>query len=225
MGLASGRAQLFSKHGVAMLVLGILLTAAACGGSDDDTNDEAAPSPGRSASGTPPEWPAPQDPAERVQAAGLEMETREALQTHRHTHLDVFFNGSPVTVPAGLGIDISDPGVQHAEDPDGNPGYGGIRQCENPCISPLHTHDETGVLHTEASSEDLRTLGQLFLEWDVRLDASCVGDYCSPDTDIAVYVDGDRFSGDPADIPLTDQTEIAIVIGSPPDSIPADAGL
>ena len=56
------------------------------------------------------------------------------------------------------------------------------------------------------------------------IDASCIGDYCTPDTDVAVYVDGDRFDGNPADIPLTDQTEIAIVIGSPPDSIPADPG-
>jgi len=50
-----------------------------------------------------------------------------------------------------------------------------------------------------------------------------VRDYCTADTDIAVYVDGDRFHGNPADIPPTDQTEIAIVIGSPPVRIPDDA--
>jgi hypothetical protein len=34
-------------------------------------------------------------------------------------------------------------------------------------------------------------------------------------------VDGDRFEGDPATIELSDQKEIAIVIGSPPATIPA----
>ena len=159
---------------------------------------------------------------ERTRAAGLEPERREQLQTHRHTHLDVFFNGDPITVPAGVGIDISDPDVQHFDDP-GGPSYGGIEECEDPCISPVHTHDETGIVHTEAASDDLSTLGQFFLEWDVRLDASCVGDHCTTDTDIAVHVDGDRFHGNPADIPLTDLTEIAIVIGSPPERIPDDA--
>jgi hypothetical protein len=89
--------------------------------------------------------------------------------------------------------------------------------------SPLHTHDETGMLHTEVATHEILTLGQYFLEWGVRLDGDCVGDYCTPATDIAVYVDGDRFRGNPADIPLTDRTEIAIVIGSPPERIPDDA--
>jgi hypothetical protein len=160
---------------------------------------------------------------ERTRAAGLEPEWREQLQTHRHTHLDVFFNGDPVTVPAGIGIDISDPGVQHFEDPNGRPVHGGIEECVNPCISPVHTHDETGIVHTEAASDDLSTLGQFFLEWHVRLDASSSATTAPRTPDIAVYVDGDRFHGKPADIPLTDLTEIAIVIGSPPERIPDDA--
>ena len=192
---------------MAILLLVLLLAAAACGASD--ATNGATESQPRPAAGTRPEWPAPQDPMERTRAAGLEPERREQLQTHRHTHLDVFFNGDPVTVPAGIGIDISDPDVQHFDDPDGRPSYGGIEECENPCISPVHTHDETGIVHTEAASDDLSTLGQFFIEWDVRLDASCVDDYCTTDTDIAVYVDGDRFDGNsgrhPADGPDGDR--------------------
>jgi hypothetical protein len=37
-----------------------------------------------------------------------------------------------------------------------------------------------------------------------------------------VFVDGEAFSGDPADIELADQLEIAIVIGSPPEEIPSE---
>jgi hypothetical protein len=207
-----------SKNGMAVLLLAVLVTMAACGGSD--ASNGAAPS--SRAPGPRPEWPAPEDAVERTRAAGLEPERREQLQTHRHTHLDVFFNGAAVTVPAAIGIDATDPGVRRFDEPDG-PAYGGIEECVNPCISPIHTHDETGIVHTESTSDEIRELGQFFLEWGVRLDDDCVGDYCTPATDLAVYVDGDRFRGNPADIRLTDRTEVAIVIGSPPQRIPNDA--
>ena len=166
-----------------------------------------------------PEWPAPDDPIERITEAGLTAEVKEHLQTHRHSHLDVFVDGEAVPVPAGIGIDISDPGVQHF--PDG--GYGGIEECTNPCISPLHTHDETGIIHTEAAADTLLTLGQLFTEWGVMLDDECVGEFCDSETDIVVYLGGDEYDGEPADIELEDQLVIAIVIGTPPDRIPATA--
>ena len=36
-----------------------------------------------------------------------------------------------------------------------------------------------------------------------------------------MYVDGAKYDGKPADIELTDHKEIAIVIGTPPVTIPA----
>ena len=99
----------------------------------------------------------------------------------------------------------------------------GIEECTNPCISPLHTHDETGIIHTEAAADTLLTLGQLFTEWGVRLDEECVGEFCESETDIAVHIDGDEYEGDPTDIELDDQLVIAIVIGTPPDRIPETA--
>ena len=38
---------------------------------------------------------------------------------------------------------------------------------------------------------------------------------------ILVYVDGRLYTGDPNDIELTDQKEIAIVLGTPPATIPS----
>ncbi len=90
-----------------------------------------------------------------------------------------------------------------------------------PCISPLHTHDVTGVLHTESKASTPNTLGELFTEWDVTLDPSCVGGYCKADASVLVYVDGEQYDGDPSSIELTDQREIAIVIGTPPTEIPS----
>ena len=198
------------------LVLVVAL-GAGCGGDDDDS-DGATAQPGQTAAGGAPEWPAPSDPVGLTEAAGLTPERKEHLDTHRHSHLDVFFNGEAVVVPAGIGVNIDDPGVKKGA----GPSYGGIEECDEPCISPLHTHDPYGVLHTEARSDELRTLGQFFVEWDVPLDDKCVGDYCAPDTDVAVYVDGDLYDGDPADIQLEDGREIAIVIGDPPEDVPSD---
>ena len=55
----------------------------------------------------------------------------------------------------------------------------------------------------------------------MALTPECVGGYCSPEASIQVFVDGEAFSGDPAGIELADQSEIAIVIGSPPAEIPS----
>ena len=55
------------------------------------------------------------------------------------------------------------------------------------------------------------------------LDTSCVATYCSPATPIAIYVDGKLTTGDPRAIDLTNQREIAIVIGTPPAEIPKTA--
>jgi hypothetical protein len=159
---------------------------------------------------------------ERTVAAGLEPELVEHLTYHVHAHLDVFVDGESITIPAGIGINIDDPDVRKFDEPDGSVAYGGITLCAKPCISPLHTHDETGIIHTESASPKPNTLGQFFIEWGVALSDSCVGEYCGPKP-IAVYVNGEPYTQDPRAIELTDQTEIAIVIGTAPPQIPKTA--
>jgi hypothetical protein len=166
-------------------------------------------------------WPAPSDRMVRTRAAGLVADTHENFVHHVHAHLDVFVNGQSVTVPAGIGINIHDPAV-HTLEAGGAKAYGSISvACKTPCISPLHTHDVTGIIHTESLTNVDNTLGELFVEWGVTLDAKCVEHYCRPATKIAVYVDGNAFTGDPRTIALSDRKEIAIVIGSPPAQIPS----
>ncbi len=167
-------------------------------------------------------WPAPSDPLARTVAAGLEPGPKEYLTNHVHSHLDVFVDGRPVTVPAGIGIEIHDPAVHQFAEPDGSSAYGGIELCSSPCISPLHTHDVTGIIHTESKDPQPNTLGQFFTEWGVVLSDTCVGGYCSPEP-IAVYVNGEPYAQDPRAIELTDHKEIALVIGTPPTLIPTTA--
>jgi hypothetical protein len=197
----------------ALFALSACLGVVACG--DDSGNGSSAsngsptyhaahaPAP---STGAPP-WPAPPDPLALTREAGLQPERVEQLKYHVHAHLDVFVNGKGVKVPAGIGINIDDPGVKSSPGP----------------ISPLHTHDTTGILHTESPTVTPNRLGQFFTEWDVRLSRSCVGGFCRPEAPIAFFINGRRYTGDPRAIGLADQREIAIVIGSPPAKIPATA--
>ncbi|MDP9271819.1 MAG: hypothetical protein M3P14_12775 [Chloroflexota bacterium] len=171
---------------------------------------------------TQPSWPAPSDPMARAKAAGFEPTNREYLITHTHVHLDVLVDGTAVPIPAGIGIDTKAKGVLEAPTPDGTGKDYQVMTCDQPCLSELHTHDPDGILHSESKVPDNApaTLGQFFTEWGVRLDGSCVGDFCTSNTSIAVYVDGKKTDGNPADIKLMSHLEIAVIIGKPPEIIP-----
>jgi hypothetical protein len=209
---------------VAGLVLGVVACSKTPAGSPVPSASAAqsasASGPGSSLAARPV-WPAPPDPMARAVAAGIKPGPKEYGINHVHAHLDVFVDGSPITVPAGIGINIGDPAVRRFDEADGSVAYGGIQLCNDPCISPLHTHDVTGIIHTESADAKLHTLGQFFIEWGVPLSASCVGEPCGPT--VAVYVDGQLHAGDPGAIELTDHREIAIVIGTPPPQIPKTA--
>ncbi len=162
-------------------------------------------------------WPRPDRLLDRVRAAGLEPARTELLDYHVHAHLDVFVDGRRTKVPGGIGISTE---IPERETEDGLRFYSlsGIG-CDRACISPLHTHTDSGILHTESPVDRLNTLGEFFTEWGVRLTRKCVGGYCKPGTKIAVYVDGERFTGDPRSIELENMREIAVVIGKPPKKI------
>jgi hypothetical protein len=195
---------------LAVFAAAILGFMAACG---PGSQDQPIPAPGQLI------WAAPSNPLELTVSAGLKPEVKETLIFHVHAHLDVLLDGSSVLVPAGIGINIADPAVKHGQW-NGDPAYGGIKGCAQPCISPLHTHDESGVIHTESANNTPHTLGQFFTEWNVPLGGGCVGQYCGPATPTVVYVDGQRYNGNPANIALTDRKEIAVIIGSAPKQIP-----
>jgi hypothetical protein len=209
---------------VAVAVAGAILVAAGCGGTTAPSvtgapTSGAAPSPSDAAMLL---WPAPDDPMARTVEAGLEPAPKEYLVNHVHAHLSVFLDGKPILVPAAIGINVEDPEVRPFDLPDGSISYGGIELCDQPCISPLHTHDQSGIIHTESQDPEPHTLGEFFIEWGVELSEDCVGEHCSP-TPIEVYVGGEPYAGDPGSIELTDQKVIAIVIGDPPPVIPSTA--
>ena len=174
----SGRLR-YAIAGVAVVAVGLI--AVVLLGSESDPE----PKPARVVN-----WPTPKDPLARAALAGLKPERKEFVTNHVHAHLDVFVDGKPVTVPAAIGIDVRDPEVKEF---DGGTSYGGIELCRRPCISPLHTHDTTGILHTEARSAAANTLGEFFIQWGVRLTESCVGPFCG-DGELAFHVDGKPYT-------------------------------
>jgi hypothetical protein len=212
-------------RGTAICVL-TLVAIAGCGGggsksSDSDVCSQFGSAPAARTTKAP--WPAPDNAMALTCKAGLVPEKAEFLQYHVHAHLDVFVDGQPVVVPAGIGININDPAVHVFPNSDGTKGYGGIDPpCAKPCISPLHTHDPDGILHTESKTPTPNKLGQFFTEWGVRLTGNCVGEFCRPKVPITIYGNGDEYGGDPNEIELSNFKEIAIVIGSKPDSIPSE---
>jgi hypothetical protein len=208
--------RMAARHSLGLLVLAAVL--AGCGGGHAKARPHISVPPARKVIS----WPAPSNPLARARAAGLAPKTHEFFAYHVHAHLDVFLNGKTVRIPAGIGMNIHDPGVHSIPASDGTTSYGRISPpCAKPCISPLHTHDVSGILHTESQRSQPNRLGEFFVEWGVRLSKRCVATYCKPKTPIAVYVDGKAFTGDPRTIALTNLKEIAIVIGSPPSSIPS----
>jgi hypothetical protein len=139
-----------------------------------------------------PPWAAPADASAAVAAAGLPMLGAEGTALHIHAHLDVIVNGKPVTVPPEIGID----------------------QAANK-ISPLHTHDTTGVIHVESPTQAQFSLGQFFSEWQVALTAGQLDGLHADGTNLLkVYVNGKPATGDPGAVVLHAHDEIAVVYGT-----------
>ena len=91
----------------------------------------------------PAPWPANGSRlAQRLATLGLPALGVEGTALHIHEHLDVFVDGERVVVPAGVGIDPA-----------------------SRFISPLHTHDTSGVIHVESPTVRPFTLGEFFGVW------------------------------------------------------------
>jgi hypothetical protein len=92
-------------------------------------------------------------------------------------------------------------------------------------LSPIHTHDVTGIIHVESPVVRNFSLGQFFDVWGVRFDAHCVGGVCDGNGRVrSVFLNGQPYTGDPAALVLTAHEEIVVAVGAPaqlPNPIPA----
>lgn len=135
-------------------------------------------------------WPADPDNLPAVMAA-LKLPIADPAVLHHHDHLDIYVNGKKTVVPANIGLS------QEAE-------------------VPLHTHDTSGIMHVESSSQTLKpTLGEFFDGWGLYLSRACIGGDCANGAKrLWVFVDGKAYDGDPTQIPLSQHEEIVIGYGT-----------
>lgn len=136
------------------------------------------------------------------QIDGVGSNQMEQLAYHIHAHLAIYVNGTERTVPYGIGIVGPWTVVQSANGPFVNSGS---------AFYFLHTHDGTGIIHIESPNQTIYKLGQFFDEWNQPLSASQIGSYHGA---VTTYLDGKRYTGNPADIPLNAHAVIQLDLGT-----------
>jgi len=133
---------------------------------------------------------------------GISCQTNEQTIFHIHAHLTIFVNGSPRQVPAGIGI----PGARTQSSAQGPFVSSGT------CFYWLHTHAADGVIHIESPVQRTYTLGDFFDEWGQLLGPGRAGPATGPV--VAIY-NGQRYLGNPRDIPLNAHAQIQLEVGKP----------
>ena len=124
------------------------LLLAACGGDDPTTararrRAPSSPAPASRAE-APPFTPEYAKLPQRIRLLGLPPTGKEKY--HLHALMRIYEDGLLVPVPANVGIDL-----------------------KRKVISPIHTHDATGVLHFESDKPFPHTLGDVFEVWGLTL--------------------------------------------------------
>jgi hypothetical protein len=205
---AARRRRLTLAGGVALVaVVAVVAVVVAAGGSGGGSTDGRGGGQGAAVPATraasadlpgaqtgPPPWTngAANQLRQRLAAIGLPALSAEGTVVHIHQHLDLFARGRRVRVPANIGIDP-----------------------EFRFISPLHTHDSTGVIHVESANRATFRLGQLFGVWGVPLSATRIGGLrTGRGRVLRAWVNGRRVAGDPARIVLRSHEEIALAYGT-----------
>ena len=181
---------------VAAGVIGLVVLLGGKGGSTDAASTPppvALPDP-NSLDGIMKAQPWPNNTAQlpaRLAELDLPELSDQAGALHHHIQLYVYVDGQPVTVPANIGLSDS-------------------------AASPLHTHDDTGLVHVESADPNFApVLGQFMDVWGVYFTKDCLGDQCNQgDKQVRVYENGQLYTGDPTLMPLTDLTAVVITYGT-----------
>jgi hypothetical protein len=137
---------------------------------------------------SPPWQPDYKQLPQRVQAMRLPGFNETTF--HIHAWLHVYVDGKQVTVPQNIGIDAA-----------------------TQFISPLHTHDTSGIIHMEADQQYDFTLGQVMNVWGVTFSDNQIGSLKSKgDQKLQVYVNG-QLVKDPVNVVMQEHDNIVIGYG------------
>jgi hypothetical protein len=112
-------------------------------------------------------------------------------------HIELFALGRGIVVPAGIGVS--------------SPVRQGPLVVGGRCLYPVHTADPTGVIHVQDLTGKAPQLGELFTLWGQRLTPNRLGVFVGR---VLAYVDGRRWRGNPAGIPLRRHAQIVLELGA-----------
>jgi hypothetical protein len=133
---------------------------------------------------------------------GIQCNPSEQVAYHIHSHLLVFVNGQPRSIPYGIGTVA--PVIK-------NTAQGAFAGASH-CYYWLHVHAGDGIIHIESPTQQTYTLGQFFALWRQPLSANAVGPASGA---VTAYVNGKPFTGDPSTIPFKDHEAIQLDVGTP----------
>lgn len=124
---------------------------------------------------------------------GISCDRQEGSRIHIHQHLVIFDHGKQVAIPPNVG-----------------------QPAEQRCIYWVHTHTPDGIIHIEAPQFRSFTLGDFFAVWGEPLSRTQASSArAAKGQALHVWVNGNRFNGDPRTIPLAAHTDIVIEAGPP----------
>ena len=133
---------------------------------------------------------------------GVQCEPMAQLAYETYVHLQVYVDGHSRALPGGIGIvDESPIETQHGLF------YGALT-----CMYWLHTRAADGLVEVQAPIDHHYTLGDLFAIWDQPLSRQRVAGSRGV---VTATVNGRRWHGDPASIPLTERAAIQLAVGKP----------
>ena len=116
----------------------------------------------------------------------------DPLALHIHPHLSLLVNGTSVSVPTQIGIDPS-LWKDHSLDEFG---MQSMPEMNMSAMAPLHTHDDSGILHVESTVNRDYTLLDFMNIWGLDLDGKVVrmtvDDIPVPNISNHILGDGDQ---------------------------------
>ena len=125
--------------------------------------------------------------------AGISCDRMEGQRLHIHQHLVIFDHGNEVPIPANVG-----------------------QRPAASCLYWVHTHTPDGIIHIEAPRDRTFTLGDFFQIWGQPLSRTeAASAHARKRSALRVWVNGKRYTANPAAIKLDAHTDIVIEAGPP----------
>lgn len=94
----------------------------------------------------------------------------DPMAIHLHPELKIVMDNKSLTVPSNIGINSSLWNV-HSLD---KYGMQAMPEMGMSSMAPLHTHDDSGIIHVESSINRNYTLGEFLEVWGLKLDNKIV---------------------------------------------------